>query len=64
MKYFSFFLESIRVASKFGRADFRTDLDSAERLIDTYCVGGSDREGQSISADRIASVHGALLSRG
>ena len=64
MNILSFFVESIRVASKFGRANYHVDLDSAERLINKYCDGGHDWQGQSAPSNRDTIIRGPLPDRG
>ncbi len=56
MNFLSFFVESIRVTSKFGRANYQVDLDSAERLINTYCDGRRDWQGKSAPTRRDAMI--------
>ena len=60
MKFLSFFVESIRVASKFGRTNYQGDLDSAERLINKYCDGSRDRRARSAPSNRHTVVRGPL----
>lgn len=63
MNFLSFFVESIRVANKFGRANYQVDLDSAERLTNKYCGGGRDWQGQSAPSSRDTVIRGPLPDR-
>ncbi len=63
MNFLSLFVESIRLANKFGRANYQVDLDSAERLINTYCDGRRDWQGRSASSRRDAMIRHPLPDR-
>ena len=60
MNFVSFFVESVRVASKSGRADYQVDLDSAERLINKYCGGRRDWQGRLAPSRRDTFVRDPL----
>lgn len=63
MNILSFFVESIQVASKLGRADYQVDLENAERLTSKYCGGGRDWQGQSDSSSQDIVIRGPLPDR-
>lgn len=63
MNVFCFFVESIRVANKFGRASHEVDPDSAERLINKYCDGRHSWQGQSAHSKSDTITRGTLPDR-